>query len=96
MRITLQTHGGIAAALHRKPVSIETDSLHADIARHLKTLVESAVAAPAAAAQHARPDAMSYTLTIEDGANVRTLKQRDAELTPEFSNLLAQIAKHGQ
>ena len=95
MRITLQTHGGIAAAIPRRPLHVETGSLPDEDAHQLKQLVASVVtsARPPDPAS-IRPDAMTYTLTVEDGAGVQTVKQHDANLTPEFSNLLGQLMKH--
>jgi hypothetical protein len=93
MRITLKTHGGIAAAIKRKPASVDTSVLSNEEAQQWIQLVEAALAsAPKSSpAVSARPDMMGYTLTIEGKSGAQTLKFRDGELTPALAALLSAL-----
>jgi hypothetical protein len=95
MRLTLQVHGGIVA-IQRKPVSLDTAALQPAEANAIESLVRTLVASPAVAAGEPLPDAMSYTLTVEDGGNKSVVKQRDGGITADFSRLLDQFAKYGR
>jgi hypothetical protein len=95
MRLTLQVRGGIAAGSQRKPVFLDTRSLESAHADRVDRLVQAVVASPPPEAPaEPMPDATSYTLTIEDGGKVHVVKQRDGGLTPEFGQLLSQLASH--
>jgi hypothetical protein len=95
MRLTLQVRGGIAAAMRRTPVSLDTASLEPAHADRVNRLAQAVVASqPAGSPSEPVPDAMSYTLTVEESGKVHVVKQRDGELTPEFGQLLNQLASH--
>jgi hypothetical protein len=95
MRITLQVHGGLMAGIRRKPISLDTAALSEQEAADLSRLVQEAQGAlENVPASQAVPDAMTYVLEVQDGAETRVLKQSDASLTPEFDRLLARVEQH--
>lgn len=94
MRLTLQVYGGIVA-VRRRPVSLDTASLQPGQAGAVENLVRSLVAAASAPPAEPLPDAMSYTLTVDDGGKKSVVKQRDGGITAEFQRLLDQFATHG-
>jgi emfourin len=97
MKITLAPHGGLAAGLRlsRPPRQLDADALPPDTAAELARLVTAAKAA-GVAADNPRPvpDAMSYTITIEDGGRQTVLKQSDTAMSPAFAALLTWIQSH--
>ena len=97
MKITLAPHGGLAAAVYlgRPPREVDADALPAAAAAELARLVAAAKAAPApAASSRAVPDAMSYTITIDDGGRQTVLKQSDTTMSPAFGALLGWLQSH--
>lgn len=97
MRVALATHGGQAAAINLRlpPRVLDTGSLPPDAARELRRLV---AAASAESGGTRRPgsarDAMSYTITVEDGPDSRTLTGSDTAMSPAFADLLSWIERH--
>lgn len=97
MKISLATHGGMAAAIHMQapPRVLSVDGLAAPEAEAVRRLVDAAKRAPATAPGGAVPDAMSYTITIDDdGGDTTVLDQSDPNLSPEFAALLDAIDRH--
>ncbi|MET7397884.1 protealysin inhibitor emfourin [Dactylosporangium sp. NPDC005572] len=98
MKVTLAAHGGQAAAIHLRlpPRVMDADALPEQEARELARLVEAATTAPAA--EEERPgrarDAMSYTITVEDGGQPIFLTQSDTTMSPEFAALLGWLERH--
>jgi hypothetical protein len=98
MKISLATHGGQLAGyyLHRPPQIVNAESLPKDAAKELARLVEAAKGAPASG--RTRPDvardAMSYTITIENGDPPVILVQSDGTMSPEFVALRNWIKTH--
>jgi hypothetical protein len=98
MRISLAKHGGLAAGmlLGRPPQVLDSDSLSPDAAAELERLVAAAMAAPVV--ESGRPgqarDAMSYTITIEDGGKQTVLRQSDTSMSPAFASLRAWLERH--
>ncbi|MFI6768097.1 protealysin inhibitor emfourin [Streptomyces sp. NPDC050355] len=96
MKVTLARHGGQAAAilLRLPPKVLDTDALPKNAAAELAQLV----AAAAPAAEKDRPgrarDAMSYTITVEDGGRSTVLAQSDTTMSPAFAALLGWLEKH--
>ncbi|GLW31217.1 protealysin inhibitor emfourin [Actinoplanes regularis] len=97
MRVSLATHGGLAAPIIRRlpPRVLDTDQLPGDAARELRRLVAAAAADPGAArpAPHAR-DAMTYTITVDDSPDSTTLTGSDTGMSPAFGALLTWIESH--
>lgn len=97
MRVSLATHGGQAAALNLRlpPRVLETDRLPPEAAGELRRLV---AAASAESDGTRRPgsarDAMSYTITVADGARSATLTGSDTAMSPSFGALLSWIERH--
>jgi hypothetical protein len=95
MRVTLALHGGWGAAVHlsQQPRQLDTEDLPAAAAGELARLVTAARTVPAPSSQPL-PDAMSYTVTIEDGGRRIVIKQSDATMSPEFADLLSWLQLH--
>lgn len=100
MRVTLATHGGLAAPINlgRPLRAVDTATLPPDQARHLRWLIGAAVPAePAeAAAGSTARDAMSYTITVEEGDTTTVLKMSDTGASPAFADLLAWLEAHAR
>ena len=94
MRVSLATHGGLAATIVRRlpPRVLDTDQLPDAEARELRRLVDAASADPGGGypASHAR-DAMTYTITVVDGAQSATLTSADTSMSPAFGALLTWV-----
>ncbi|MGW0792629.1 protealysin inhibitor emfourin [Streptomyces sp. NPDC002911] len=98
MRVTLATHGGLAAAVRANlpPEVLDTDTLPENAADELSRLVAAAIpAAEETKEPHSRArDAMSYSITVEEGGRSSVLVQSDTAMTPEFAMLLRWLKKH--
>jgi hypothetical protein len=98
MKVTLATHGGQAAALHRRlpPEVLDSDDLSEDAAAELARLVAAAFsdAAPGTSGPGRARDAVSYTITVEDGGQSTVLTQSDTTMSPAFAVLLSWLEQH--
>ncbi|MFB6805144.1 protealysin inhibitor emfourin [Streptomyces sp. NPDC056387] len=96
MKVTLATHGGLAATanLRLPPKVLDTDTLPENAASELARLVEAAVATGEVDQPGRARDAMSYTISVEDGGRSTVLKQSDAAMTPAFAALLTRLQEH--
>ena len=95
MRVTLETHGGFAAGIQRSPERLETASLDESSAGELARLVQRAIAeAPPVSRSHSVPDAMSYTISIEDEGTAQVLRQSDSSMSGPFAELLDWLGRH--
>jgi hypothetical protein len=89
MRITLTRHGGLLAGMKRPPRIIDVTSLDPERAERLRTLVARAIGAQRDRdSVRAIPDAMSYSIAIEDEGQVTTLKQTEPTESSPFADLL--------
>jgi emfourin len=95
MRITLTRHGGLLAGIKRPPRIIDDTSLDPERAERLRALVARAIGArqDPVEARSAKADAMSYSIAIEDGAQVTTLKQTEPTESSPFADLLEFLEK---
>ena len=97
MRVSLATHGGLAAGLRlgRQPLVVDTSDLSESDAAELARLVTAArgTRAPPDRSDRAR-DAMTYVITVENGAKPVVLRQSDTAMTEEFSELLRWLQEH--
>lgn len=108
MRITLQTDGGFAYMPGlAAPVTVDTDKVSSEEAGHWQDLIGAAnvwdLPDPTVPGVQRRPPSASaardqrmYTLTIEEGAQRRTLRFSDpvlAELAPLVQELLVRARK---
>jgi len=93
MKIGLVEHGGLAALAGPAKV-LDTAALSGTEAEELKRLVDAAAAAaPKGVGTGKAYDGTSYTVTVDDGAAPRVLKQSDAAMSPEFAAMLDWIKK---
>ncbi|MFI7601441.1 protealysin inhibitor emfourin [Actinoplanes sp. NPDC049681] len=98
MRVTLQEHGGLAAAINRVAAVRVADTrlLLPEQAEELARLTDAALgtdAAPPAGPAAAR-DAMSYTVTVEDAGTTRVLTGSDTDASPQFAHLVRFLQDH--
>jgi hypothetical protein len=97
MRVTLATHGGQAAAINLRlpPRAVDAEALPADAARELAGLVAAAKAAPPDDVRQpgSARDAMSYTITVDDGGQSIDLTQSDTNMSPAFAALLSWLER---
>lgn len=98
MRISLAKHGGQAAGMYlgRPPRVLDSKTLPPSAAEELDELVEAAKATVTAAgtAPGRARDAMSYTVTVEEGGRETVLKLSDTDMSPAFKDLLAWLERH--
>ncbi|MER5202352.1 protealysin inhibitor emfourin [Streptomyces sp. NPDC002825] len=96
MKVTLEAYGGLAAVLdsRRRPEVLDTDALPENAAGELARLVAAAVSMPVEGDDGRARDAMSYTITVEDGDRATVLEQSDGAMTPAFASLLTWLKKH--
>lgn len=97
MKVTLTTHGGLAAAINLglPPRVVNTDNLSAPAAEELVRLVAAAKAAePAEAGPGHAPDAMSYTITVDGNGHQLVLAATDTTMSREFGTLLDWLEQH--
>lgn len=96
MKVTLVQHGGQAAAINLRlpPRVIDSATLPIAEAAELERLAAAAMASGAAGtAPGTARDAMSYTITIEDGGRKTVLSQSDTAMSRAFADLLAWIQR---
>jgi len=96
MKVSLQKFGGWLAGMSRPPKIVDTANLPAQEAAELERLVTAAKEKGIAESDNLRtaPDAMSYTITIEDGIQPFGLHQSDTTMTQEFAALKNWIEAH--
>lgn len=101
MKVTLTTHGGLAAAINLglPPRVVNTDDLSEPAAEELAQLVAAAkaaqsAAAPAEAGPGHVPDAMSYTITVDGNGHQVVLSAMDTTMSREFGALLDWLEQH--
>jgi hypothetical protein len=97
VKVMLETYGGLAApiTMRQPPVVLDTNHLAPEAEAEVSQLVQ-------AAASTARPpkgsglvsDAMSYTVTVDDGQRQITFNASDVTMSPEFAALLSWIRSH--
>jgi hypothetical protein len=96
MKVMLAKHGGLFAGIVRPPQCVDATALPKPQAKVLKRLVADTVASPSMETQalgKAR-DAMSYTITVEDGNRSTVLHQSDATMSEKFAVLLEWLEQH--
>jgi hypothetical protein len=99
MKITLVTDGGLAATVlaDLPPQVLDTDTLTEGAAAELRRLVSAAARSVAEGSEEpsglAR-DAMSYSITVEEGDHASVLVQSDTTMSPEFAALLRRLKEH--
>ncbi|MEU9453797.1 protealysin inhibitor emfourin [Streptomyces sp. NPDC048277] len=98
MKVTLVTHGGQAAGINLRlpPRTLDSGTLPSDAAAELARLVAAAVPEAGKERPHGRPapDAMSYTITVEDGGRTTVLTQSDTTMSPAFAALLGRLEQY--
>ncbi|MGH3972112.1 MAG: protealysin inhibitor emfourin [Pseudonocardiaceae bacterium] len=101
MKVTLTTHGGLAAAINLglPPRVVNTENLPEPAAQELAQLLAAAKAAepaevPADAGPRHAPDAMSYTITVDGNGHQVVLTATDTTMSREFGDLLNWLEQH--
>ncbi|MFI0960693.1 protealysin inhibitor emfourin [Streptomyces sp. NPDC021080] len=98
MKVTWETYGGQAAAIRLglPPKVLDTGALPENAARELDRLVAAAVPETEEKRADRARDAMSYTITVEDGGRSTAMTRSDATMTPAFAALLSWLEKHAE
>lgn len=100
MKVTLETHGGLAAAinLRRPPRVVDADTLTEPAAEELAQLVAAAEAAstPGDNKPGRAPDELSYTIIVEDNGHHVVLTESDTTMSPEFGALLSWLEERSR
>jgi hypothetical protein len=94
MKLTLAEHGGLAAGLRlgHPPVVVDMSILPDADVRQLTDLLSAARADPApSGSARTVPDAMSYTVTVEDDGRQEVLRRTDTTMSREFAELLDRL-----
>ncbi|WP_069768924.1 protealysin inhibitor emfourin [Streptomyces sp. LUP30] len=101
MKITLRTDGGLAATVLAglPPQVLDTDTLPRGAAAEMHRLVSAAARSVAEAEGTGEPsslarDAMSYSITVEEGGHASVLVQSDTTMSTEFAALLRRLRQH--
>jgi len=96
VKVTLAKHGGWLAPLRLPPRLVDSDALAATAADELSRLIAAAKAVAGVPADRSgrAPQAMKYTITIDDGGELTMLRQSDTNLTPAFAALVAWLEQH--
>ncbi|MFJ8017791.1 protealysin inhibitor emfourin [Streptomyces sp. NPDC096339] len=94
--MTLQSYGGLAAVTdpYSPPGVLDTATLPETAAAELAELLAAAVSTPPEDESGRARDAMSHTITVEDGDSMTVLEQSDGAMTPAFGALLGWLKKH--
>ena len=74
----------------RAPFVIDTDDLKPGAVQELSRLVAAVKAAPPSQGNHLQraPEAMSYTITVEDSSQTAVFQSRNSKMSPTFAALL--------
>ena len=94
MKITLKQYGGLAAAVRRPPLILDTADLgdqRADV-EGLARIVTAQSTSPGLP----HPDAMGYTLLIDGVDGTHEVRGTDNAGSPEFSSLVQQVRRSGR
>jgi hypothetical protein len=98
MKLTLAEHGGLAAGLRlgQPPVVVDLSTLPDADVRQLTDLLSAARTDPAPSGPaRTAPDAMSYTVTVEDDGTREVLRRTDTTMSEEFAQLLDRLRELG-
>ncbi len=95
MKIKLETFGGLAGGLGRRPSEIDSAELPESDRDTLRRLVSAAVSAePPRIGRSAVPDAQTYEITIEDGGRTEVLQAGDGNLPAAYAELRNWLRAH--
>ncbi|KRD09222.1 hypothetical protein ASE41_29825 [Streptomyces sp. Root264] len=99
MKITLVTDGGLAATVlaDLPPQVLDTDTLPDGAAAEMHRLVSAAARSVAEGTEEPSSlarDAMSYSITVEEGGHASVLVQSDTTMSAEFAALLRRLRQH--
>jgi hypothetical protein len=96
VRVRLAAHGGFAGGLARPERVVDLGQLDPAQAESLARAVKAAITESAGRAAESReplPDAMSYSITIEDAGEPTTLVGGDGDMPPQFAQLLSELQR---
>lgn len=93
MKITLQQHGGLAAA-RRAPLVLDTAELGAQRAQ-VEALARTVSTQPGSP-RPPHPDEMAYTLTIAGDDGTHDIRTMETDASPEFATLVQQVRRSGK
>ncbi len=94
MKITIRESGGFAPGLRKPPRTVESSQLEEDKAAELTKLVADAVSTvdeTESPSTNTAPDAVSYTIIVEDDGKATQLRQSDVNLSQPVADLMAWV-----
>ena len=96
MKVTLETHGGLAAGIRRLPCVVETESLATAQQKELSQLIAAVKDAPRVDEDSPGRlrDAMTFKISVEDAGETYVYRQSDPNVSEAFANLQAWIERH--
>ena len=87
MRVTVERSGGFAGIT--RTASVDRDALAPEDARTMEELVRDlGDAAPIARAPSSERDRFEYSVTLETGEGVRTIRASESEVSPSLRRLI--------
>lgn len=96
MKVTLATHGGLAAGIRRIPVVVESSTLPEPMGAELVQLVAALKSAPVVSEQ--RPgrarDVMTYAISVDEDGHTSVFRQSDIGMSEAFADLLTWLERH--
>ncbi|GIM93181.1 protealysin inhibitor emfourin [Paractinoplanes toevensis] len=96
MRVSLATHGGLAAPItsRRPPRILDTERMPPAAAGQLRRLVAAVLAEGGGTRRSGRGgDAMTYTITVDDDGRSATITGSDTTMSAAFGALLSLIER---
>jgi hypothetical protein len=98
MKITLKQYGGLAAAVRKAPLTLDTAELGKgrDEVDSLARAVWAQIGAQPVPPQMPHPDEMGYTLTIACDEGTHEVRSMESAASPELSQLVEQVRRCGK
>jgi hypothetical protein len=102
MKITLKQYGGLAAAVRKAPLTLDTAELGErrdevdSLARTVWAQSGAQAAARSAPPRMPHPDEMGYTLTIAGDEGTHEVRSMESAASPELSRLVEQVRRCGK
>jgi hypothetical protein len=102
MRITLKQYGGLAAAVRKAPLTLDTAELGnrrdelESLARTVSAQSAAQSAAEPAPPRLPHPDEIGYTLTIAGEHGTQEVRSMESAASPELARLVEQVRRCGK
>lgn len=100
MKVSVNTYGGQVATMNRRPLVLDSSDLGVEGQQELRRLVAAASRAyeraPTPGGPDSTRDAMSYSITVDDGGTSQVLEATDGSVSAEFAELRRFVRTHQQ